>query len=122
MKKREEGNWGKAECALKVDSLSQSHKEMMEMKPEINTEADCARFCVNARGGRFVLQAKERVHKLDTQVLGEKWAGQKVKFVGTLDLKTNTIAVETLEAIDPSPTSTRPHLYPTLRAGVAVKK
>lgn len=93
------GEIADTQCALNVHSLSQSHKEMMEMKPEIKTEADCARFCVKERGGRFVLQIKEKVYKLDAQVLAEEWAGQKVKVVGTLDPKTNTITVEKIEAL-----------------------
>lgn len=96
------GEIADTQCALNVHSLSQSHKEMMEMKPEIKTEADCARFCVKERGGRFVLQIKEKVYKLDAQVLAEEWAGQKVKVVGTLDPKTNTITVEKIEALTTS--------------------
>lgn len=93
------GEIADTQCALNVHSLSQSHKEMMEMKSEIKTEADCARFCVKERGGRFVLQIKDKVYKLDAQVLAEQWAGQKVKLTGTLDPKTNTITVEKIEAL-----------------------
>jgi hypothetical protein len=92
------GEIADTQCALNVHSLSQSHKEMMEMKPEIKTEADCARFCVKERGGRYVLQTKDKVYKLDAQVLAEEWAGQKVKVVGTLDPKTGTITVAKIEA------------------------
>lgn len=99
------GEIADSQCALNVHSLSQSHKEMMEMKPEIKTDAECARFCVKERGGRFVLQIKEKVYKLDAQILAEEWAGQKVKLTGTLDSKTNTITVEKIEALTPSPGS-----------------
>lgn len=92
------GEIADTQCALNVHSLSQSHKEMMEMKPEIKTDADCARFCVKERGGRFVLQTKDKVYKLDVPVLAEQWAGQKVKVLGTLDPKTNTITVSQIEA------------------------
>ena len=92
------GEIADTQCALNVHSLSQSHKEMMGMKPEIKTDAECARFCVKERGGRFVLQTKDKVYKLDAQVLAEPWAGQKVKLVGMLDPKTNTITVEKIEA------------------------
>ena len=67
------------------------------MKPEIKTAAECVRFCVNERGGRYMLQTKTKVYKLDAQVLAEEWAGQKVKLAGTLDSKTNIIAVEKME-------------------------
>ena len=92
------GEIADTQCALNVHSLSQSHKEMIEMKREIKTEADCARFCVKERGGRFVLQTKDKVFKLDAQVLTEEWAGHRVKVVGTLDPKTNMIKVEKIEA------------------------
>lgn len=97
------GEIADSQCALNVHSLSQSHKEMIAMKPEIKTDADCARFCVKERGGRFMLQTKDKVYKLDAQVLAEQWAGQKVKVVGTLDPKTNTITVEKIEVLAPRP-------------------
>ena len=97
------GEIADSQCALNVHSLSQSHKEMIEMKPEIKTNADCARYCVKERGGRFMLQIKDKVYKLDAQPLAEPWAGQKVKLTGTLDPKTNTITVDKIEALAPSP-------------------
>ena len=93
------GEIADTQCALNVHSLNQSHKEMMGMKPEIKTEAECARYCVKERGGRFVLQAKDKVYKLDAQALAEPWAGQKVKIVGTMDLKTSMIIVEKIEPV-----------------------
>ena len=103
------GEIADTQCALNVHSLSQSHKEMMGMKPEIKTDADCARFCVKERGGRFVLQSKDKVYKLDAQVLAEPWAGQKVKLTGTLDPKTNTITVDKIEALAASRTNSKPN-------------
>lgn len=50
-----------------------------------------------------MLQTKDKVYKLDAQVLAEEWAGQKVNVVGTLDPKTNTITVEKIEALAPAP-------------------
>jgi hypothetical protein len=92
------GEIADSQCALNVHSLSQSHREMMGMKPEIKTDAECVRFCVKERGGRYVLQTRTKVYKLDAQVLAEQWAGQKVKLVGSLDPKTNIITVEKMEA------------------------
>ncbi len=100
------GEIADTQCALNVHSLSQSHKEMIEMKPEIKTNADCARYCVKERGGRFVLQTPDKVYKLDAQVLAEQWAGLKVKVVGTLDPKTETISVRSIESISSSATKT----------------
>ena len=100
------GEIADTQCALNVHSLSQSHKEMIEMKPEVKTNADCARYCVKERGGRFVLQTPDKVYKLDAQVLAEQWAGLKVKVIGTLDPKTETITVKAIESISSNPTKT----------------
>ena len=97
--KRFEGEIADSQCALGVHSLNQSHKEMIDMGSAGKTPADCARYCVRERGGRFVLQSKHSVYKLDRQDLAEKNAGMKVKVSGTLDLKTNTIQVGTIEPI-----------------------
>ena len=102
------GEIADTQCALNVHSLSQSHKEMIEMKPEVKTNADCARYCVKERGGRFVLQTPEKVYKLDAQVLAEQWAGLKVKVIGTLDPKTETITVRTIESISSNAGKTTP--------------
>ena len=97
------GEIADTQCALNVHSLSQSHKEMIGMKPEVKTHADCARYCVKERGGRFVLQTPDKVHRLDAQVLAEQWAGLKVKVIGTLDPKTDLITVRSMEALVESP-------------------
>src|ERR1700687_6225913 len=102
------GEIADTQCALNVHSLSQSHKEMIEMKPEVKTNADCARYCVKERGGRFVLQTPDKVYKLDAQVLAEQWAGLKVKVVVTLDPKNETITVKTIESISSSASKTPP--------------
>lgn len=94
-----EGEIADTQCALGVHSLNQSHKEMIDMGSAGKTSADCARYCVRERGGRFVLQNKHNVYKLDNQELAEKSAGVKVKVTGTLDPKTNTIQVRTIEPI-----------------------
>src|SRR5712692_6702143 len=102
------GEIADTQCALNVHSLSQSHKEMIEMKPEVKTSADCARYCVKERGGRFVLQTPDKVYKLDAQVLAEQWAGLKVKVIGILDPKTEAITVRSIESISSSPSKTSP--------------
>jgi hypothetical protein len=93
------GEIADTQCALNVHSLSQSHKEMIQMRPEIKTHADCARFCVRERGGRFTLQTKDKVYKLDNQNLAEKNAGLNVKVIGTLDPKTGIITVHSIEQL-----------------------
>ena len=97
------GEIADTQCALNVHSLSQSHREMIEMKPEVKTDADCARFCVKERGGRFVLQIKDKVYKLDKQELAEPYAGARVKIIGILDPKTDAIAVRSIEPIAVNP-------------------
>ena len=81
---------------------------MIAMKPEVKTNADCARYCVKERGGRFVLQTPDKVYKLDRQALAEQWAGLKVKIVGTLDPKTDIITVRTIEPVSPSASKLSP--------------
>jgi hypothetical protein len=90
------GTIADSQCALNVHSLSQSHQEMMQMKPEIKSNVDCARFCVRERGGKYVLQSKDKVYKLDAQSLAEQWVGEKVKVVGKLDEKTGMITVDSM--------------------------
>ena len=70
--------------------------------------ADCARFCVKERGGRYVLQTKDKIYKLDNQDLAEKSAGLEVKLIGVLDPKTDTIAVHSIAPLSSKPTSA-PH-------------
>ncbi len=94
-----EGEIADSQCALGVHSLNQSHKEMIAMGSAGSTATDCARYCVKQRGGRFVLQTKHEVYKLDEQDLAEKSAGLRVKVTGTLDPKTNTIQVRSIKLI-----------------------
>jgi hypothetical protein len=95
-----EGEIADSQCATNVHSLTRSHKEMIDMGSAGKTSADCANYCVKSRGGRYVLQTKHDVYKLDTPELAEKNAGLKVKVTGTLDPKTNIIQVR---SIDPMP-------------------
>jgi len=91
------GDISDSQCALNVHSLSRSHEEMLKKKNIGTTAAECARYCVKYMGGVFVLSVKEKVYKLDNQVLAEKYAGQKVKLTGVLDPSTNTIVVLHME-------------------------
>src|SRR6476620_3688257 len=79
------GEIADSQCAFNVHSLSASHKEMIDMGSAGKTSTDCAHFCVKERGGKYVLQTKHEVYKLDRQDLAEQSAGLKVKLVGTLD-------------------------------------
>jgi hypothetical protein len=104
------GEIADTQCALNVHSLSKSHKEMIGMKPDLKTDAECARFCVKERGGKFVLQSKDKVYRLDKPDEAEPFAGQQVRIVGTLDPKTNTItvlSVTPIALIPPGPAHAR---------------
>lgn len=94
------GEIADSQCALNVHSLDRSHKIMIKMGTAGKTAADCSRYCVTQHSGKYVLQTKTDVYKLDNQKLAEKSAGLKVKIIGTLDSKTNIIQIRT---IDPLP-------------------
>lgn len=91
-----------SQCAMNVHSLSQSHKEMLQGKSVGTTEADCVWYCVTERGGRFVLQNKSRIYRLDKQDLGREFAGHKVQVTGILDPGTDTIHVHSIVLLDKS--------------------
>ncbi|MGC1685344.1 MAG: DUF5818 domain-containing protein [Candidatus Acidiferrales bacterium] len=93
------GEIADSQCAMNVHSLDRSHKIMLTTGAAGKTSADCARFCVSQHGGKFVLQTKTDIFKLDKQAAADKYAGQKVKITGMLDPKTNTIELRTIEAI-----------------------
>jgi len=94
-----EGEIADSQCAMGVHSLNRSHKEMIAMGHAGSTSADCTRYCVNSRGGRYVLLTKHDVFKLDNQELAERHAGQKVRLTGTLDPGTQTIEIKMVEAL-----------------------
>ncbi len=93
------GEIADSQCALNVHSLDRSHKTMIKMGNAGKTPADCARYCVSQRGGKFVLQTKTDVYKIDNQAVAEKSAGLKVRVTGILDPKTNTIQLRTIDPI-----------------------
>lgn len=94
-----DGEIADSQCAFGVHSLHRSHQEMIAMGHAGSTPADCTRYCVNYRGGRYVLETKHDVFKLDNQEMAGQNAGQKVKLVGTLDPKTNIIQVKSIEPV-----------------------
>jgi hypothetical protein len=56
-------------------------------------------YCVKRRGGRFVLQDKHKVYKLDDQNLDRELAARKVRITGTLDEQTDTIHILKIEVV-----------------------
>jgi len=62
------------------------------------TDAECTTACVREHGAEYVIYDGKAVYTLSDQVTPEKFAGKKVKVVGTLDSKTKTIKVESMAA------------------------
>ena len=69
----------------------------MRMGP---TDAECAAACVSIHDAAYVLQDGKTIYKLSDQRTPGKFAGRKVKVVGTLDARTATIAVTSIAAAD----------------------
>jgi hypothetical protein len=67
----------------------------MQMGP---TDADCVKACVAAHGATYVLYDGKKAYELSDQKAPEKFAAQRVRVVGTLDAKTNRIAVTSMTA------------------------
>jgi hypothetical protein len=67
----------------------------MQMGP---TGADCTIACVGAHGASYVLYDGKETYELSDQKTPERFAGQKVKIVGTLDAKTKMIQVQSITA------------------------
>jgi hypothetical protein len=68
----------------------------MRMGP---TDAECTTLCVMLHGTSYVLQDGKAIYLLSDQQTPEKFAGQKVKVVGVLDAKTQTIRVESIAVV-----------------------
>jgi hypothetical protein len=67
----------------------------MRMGP---TDAECVVACIAAHGAVYVLSDGKNLYTLSDQKTPEQFAAQKVTVVGTLDVKTNTIKVESITA------------------------
>jgi len=98
------GEISDSSCAMNVHSLSASHEEMLKRKTTGNTPAECARYCVKNMGSNFVLVTKKDVYHLADEQKAEPFAGEKVVIRGTLDKKTNTIQIATIEQEAAKPT------------------
>jgi hypothetical protein len=67
----------------------------MRMGP---TDAECTVACIQALGATYVPYDGKNTYALSDQKTPEKFAGQKVKVAGTVDIKTMTIQVESIAA------------------------
>ena len=77
------------------DMCPKADHSRMQMGP---TDAECARACADIHGASYVLYDGKNIYMLSDQKTPEKFAGQKVKVVGTLDPKTGSIQVDSITA------------------------
>jgi hypothetical protein len=70
----------------------------MRMGPN---DAECTIACIRFHDAAYVLWDGKTTLKLSDQKTPEKFAGQKVKIVGVLDPKTQTIQVESITSTSP---------------------
>ncbi len=91
------GEIGDTQCALNVHSMTRSHVEMLKSKRMGGTPGACASYCVQHLGGDFVLSSKTEVYRLDNQEKVGLFAGQKVKITGTLEPKSKTVHVVSIQ-------------------------
>src|SRR5690242_16677080 len=69
------------------------HKAM-----NMGNDAQCTAACVKAHGAKYVLWDGKDAYTLSDQKAPEQFAGKKVTVMGTLDTKTSTIKVDSMEA------------------------
>jgi hypothetical protein len=69
------------------------HKAM-----NMGTDAECTVACVNAHGAQYVLWDGKQAYTLSDQKTPQQFAAKKVTVTGTLNAKTKTIKVESIQA------------------------
>ena len=69
------------------------HKDM-----KMGSDAKCVVECVKGMNGKYVLYDGKDAWELSDQKTPEKFAAKKVTVTGTLDEKTKTIKVSSIEA------------------------
>src|SRR5713226_2776447 len=75
------------------DNCPKADHSQMQMGP---TDAECAKACIDVHGAMYGLYDGKNFYTLSDQRTLEKFTGQKVKVVGTLNTKTRTIQVESI--------------------------
>ena len=63
-----------------------------------DTDAECTKACVDSHGVSYVLYDGNSTYTLSGNAL-ERFAGQKVRVVGTLDAKKRTIKIDSITSI-----------------------
>ena len=77
------------------DECGRADHSRMRMGP---TDAERGRACIRAHSASYVLYDGKDAYTLSDQQAPEKFAGQRVTVVGTLDAKTRTIQVDSIAA------------------------
>jgi hypothetical protein len=77
------------------DMCARADHSGMRMGPN---DAECTKACVALHGAAYVLYDGKSAYVLSDQKLPEKFAGQKVRVVGTIDAKTKAIKVDSIAA------------------------
>lgn len=60
-------------------------------------DAECTKACVEVHGAQYVLYDGKHAYTLSDQKTPERYAARKVTVTGTLDAKTGTIQVSSIE-------------------------
>ena len=63
-----------------------------------DTDAECTLACVDAHDAMYVLYDGKEAYTLSDQKTPQKFAGKTVTVTGTLDVKTKTIQVDSINA------------------------
>jgi hypothetical protein len=61
-----------------------------------STDGECATACVSAHGASYILHDGKNVYTLSGPQTLERFAGRRVRVVGSLDAKTRTIRVDSI--------------------------
>ena len=77
------------------DMCAKGDHSGMRMGPN---DAECTKACVALHNAAYVLYDGKSAYVLSDQKLPEKFAGQRVTVVGTLDAKTKGIRVDSIAA------------------------
>lgn len=91
------GEISDSQCAMHIHSIKGGHEEMLKGGMTGKNAGECARFCVENMGGKYVLASAKAVYHLDNGKKAEPFAGQRVVIRGKLDKKTNIIAIASIE-------------------------
>src|SRR6266699_2354465 len=73
------------------DNCPKADHSQMQMGP---TDAECAMACIDVHGAMYGLYDGKNFYTMSDQRTPAKFAGQKVRVIGTLDTKTKTIQMD----------------------------